>query len=733
MKIKTKIITFFILLPIALAVGLFISWCLNAILTKSTPNFQDFNISEIFESLKADERFKKLTLIIEVVAVLGIAALLLMNRRETYESDTVTLTEKIKVPVPIGQGQHGAAWWLKKFDYPRVFALYKLKPEKLEAVNEDLTKIFTEKPKKKKIADINKKFPGGLVVNYEKHGKTEHIYYLSKDVHSLTIGATRSGKTRCLVIESIALTALSGESMLITDPKGELAAYCSDYLDKLGYEVICLDFKEPLKSSRYNFLQPIIDAVNSDDTSKAVKLVWDLTSSLVEKSKNGERIWTNGEMSVTAGAIMSVVFDNKKNPEFQNLTNVYSFILYMCQSVTEELPDGRERRFMPINDYLKKLPEQHPAKEIFGVAQIAPERTRGSFFTSALTTLQLFTDKNIYSMTNTSDFILAETGSKKRAIFIILPDETDTYYSLASLFVYQHYVALTQTADKRGGRLEKRVNFWLDEFGNFTVIPAFSNMLTVAGGRGIRFNLFVQDLAQIEKKYGREDSRTIAGNCHCWVYLATEDSETTQRISKKLGNYTTSSFSRSSSYSKNANSNSSNSMNLLARPLLTEDEVGLIERPHVVIMYSRNRPALMKLPDLSKWQFNQALGLGDEAHNTKVRESRNNARFSRSSEDKKLWGIWYKFGIQKPPDDIAETTAPAITQTPINTEQTNDDKLKSDEFPEQESPVISEESNGTSRIMDIAKNEIFASSNGNNSNETQTLTYDERKIYYEQT
>jgi DNA segregation ATPase FtsK/SpoIIIE-like protein len=54
---------------------------------------------------------------------------------------------------------------------------------------------------------------GGLVIGYEKRGKAEEIYYLGDDVHSLTIGATRSGKSRCIVLQSIAYTALAGESI----------------------------------------------------------------------------------------------------------------------------------------------------------------------------------------------------------------------------------------------------------------------------------------------------------------------------------------------------------------------------------------------------------------------------------------------------------------------------------------------------------------------------------------
>lgn len=478
------------------------------------------------------------------------------------------------------------------------------------------------------------------MVGYGKRGQCEEIYYLADDVHSLTIGATRSGKSRCIVLQSIAYTALSAESMVVNDPKGELAAYCTPYLKRLDYEVIRLDFKSPLKSSRYNFLQPVIDAVNRGDNAKAVDLVWDITSSLVPSDEKGERIWNDGQASVIAGAIMSVVFDNKNQPQYQNLTNVYHFILNMCKT------EGND---MLINKYIKEIPDSHPAKGLFGIAQIAPSRTRGSFFTAALTTLRLFTNKNIYAQTSASDFVLADTGSRKRVIFIILPDEKITFYSLASLFVYQHYVALTEAADERGGRLKVRVNFLLDEFGNFTEIPAFSNLLTVGGGRGMRFNLFVQSISQIEHKYGREQTQTILDNCHAWIYLKTANVDTATQITKKLGQYTTSSYSKSSSYNSSGASsgNVSNSMNLIARPLLTEDEILRIERPYALVMLAGHYPAVMRLPDVSQWRFNTALGLGDPEHNRKLREAREKAREARAPVPVELWGVWERYSKKK--------------------------------------------------------------------------------------
>ena len=456
------------------------------------------------------------------------------------------------------------------------------------------------------------------------------MYYVGEDSHVLCIGATRSGKSRCIVLPSIALQALSGENIVCSDPKGELYQYSYPFLQRLGYEVIALDFKNPLKSSRYNYLQGVIDAVNAGDAARASDEAWDMTQALVGDSKNSESIWMNGEKAVIGASILSVVYDNQNYPEYQNLTNVYYFLANMCKPVKKDIP---------MNKFMKDLPDEHPAKALMGIAEVAPEKTRSSFFTSALTTLRLFTSPLIYSMTCTCDFNIMDT-EKKRAIFIILPDEKSTYYSLASLFVNQLYEKLVHCADNRGGRLERRINFNLDEFGNFTRIPDFDKKLTVGGGRGCRFNLFLQSLSQLEEVYGREVSKTIQGNCHTWLYLQADDLDTLETISKKLGNYTVMAGSQSSSSGQS--SSSSASYSLMSRALLTVDEVKLISRPYTLVT-SRENPAMMKAPDIAKTPFNALFGLGDPEHNRKLREERENRREVRSVCDMKLWGIWKEY------------------------------------------------------------------------------------------
>lgn len=561
-----------------------------------------------FSEIVVDKQLLLLFFLVYLLVEVMIFMLFGLNGRNNFRSGTVSITDKLKTPEIMGQGQHGTARWLTKREFKKVF-------------------------KCNTLSDTNTTFnSGGIIVGYEKNKKNENIYYIDDNIHSLVVGATRSGKTRSIVLQTVGNLGLAGESMIISDPKAEIFHYTSKFLEDLGYEIITLDFKNPTKSTRYNFLQPVIDAVNREDYRKAEEYAWDITQSLVgnEDSKM-EKIWRDGEMSVIAGAIMSVVFDNREHPEYQNLTNVFSFISEMCKTVGQQ---------MPINKYIENLPPEHPASTIFNIARIAPEKTRGSFFTSALTTLRLFTSKSIYGMTCKSDFSLKQAGEKKTVTYIILPDEKTTYYSLASLFVYQNYVSLVESADDRGGELKVRVNYILDEFGNFTTIPAFSNMLTVAGGRRIRFNLFLQSFSQLENKYGKDIAENIRDNCQTWIYLKTASNETASIIAKKLGSYTTSSYSRSSSYSKYQNGSNSESMNLISRNLLTEDEILRIERPYVLIIQTGIFPIITKLPDISKWRFNTLFGMGDQEHNRKLRFEREGKRPIKEIEDIKLWGIW---------------------------------------------------------------------------------------------
>jgi len=700
MTLKEKLILSSIIMLAGTVFSLFFTAALHGLLSRQYEALTLIPFFECVAGLFGERQQLLMFLSFEGFIALCCMLFFIQNNRP-YQSELINVTEDIQTPAPVGQYQHGSARWLKEKEKAKVFDMYVIDPsnsviseliatgyDNLEFLKEtetddgeteaadqppiDAPPPVSIKPKPKEEQDDNfetvenpfapaelkepapQKEPagkeasptpaepkkdryrslkeGGIVIGMTKEGNREHIYFLPDDTHTLTIGATRSGKTRTLVIQSICLLGLAGESLVISDPKAELYEYTSEFLSKLGYDVICLDFKHPEKSSRYNLLQPIIDAVNQNDMEKAEMYAWDITNILVGDNVSNEKIWENGEKSTIAAAILCVVVDNAKRPVYQNLTNVYWFIAEMSKSVGGKTP---------MQEYVKKLKQGHPARALLSISDVAPSRTKGSFYTSALTTLRLFTSKSVYSITHKSDYNIAEIGRKKQALYFILPDEKTTYYPIASLMVSQLYELLVRQSDERGGRLENRVNLILDEFGNFTKLNDFTNKLTVGGGRGMRFNLFLQSFEQLTEKYNKETASIVKSNCQTWVYLQADDKETLQDICEKLGKYTTSAYQLSSQHGKHVNPSSSHSISLVARDLLTTDEIRRVSRPNQIVV-SRSHPAMMHSPDLSQWYFNKMLGLGDKEHNRRVREERQAKRpvLSKFEGEIPLWNIW---------------------------------------------------------------------------------------------
>ncbi|MGN0679256.1 MAG: VirD4-like conjugal transfer protein, CD1115 family [Oscillospiraceae bacterium] len=618
-----------------------LSQMLHDSITYGTITVSLANIPAVLGSIFSNENQLKLFLLLECfVLMLSILYYVLANR--TYQADTYKVTDEISVPVPYGQGQHGTAWFMSEKEKKRYFQSIEISPD-----NQLIAKLTTLGKQRYAAIEKGEQYTvnetideilcenGGIVIEKSKSALTERLACITDDVHTLTIGATRCGKSRCLVLQSICVLALTGEGIVVNDPKGELYHYTHNMLETLGYTVRVIDFNAPKKSDRYNPLQMIINAVNEGRIDDAQTYTWDFVTFLVEKNDHSEPIWTNGEMAVIAAAVMCVVYDNKEHPEYQNLTNVYGFIANMCKTVN---------KVMPIDEYMRKLPDSHPAKSLMAIAKIAPDRMGGSFYTSALTTLRLFVTNDMYSMTRESEFSLDDVGKKpKQALFFILPDQKATYYPIVTLLVSQQYEQLVTYAKTRGNRLPYRVNFILDEFGNFAAINDFQIKMTVAGGYGIRWNLFLQDFNQLIDKYGQDVAKIIEGNCHYWIYLHSQDNDTNEQISKSLGKYTTSSYSLGGTTQKYAAPSSTTNIQLCERNLLNSDEIMKIKRPYQLVM-SAYPPAVMRSPDISEWRFNTMLGLGSKQHNAKLIELDENSRRERGgmATQQKLWKPWEK-------------------------------------------------------------------------------------------
>lgn len=519
------------------------------------------------------------------------------------EIDTVTVAGKIVLPVQAGSGQFGRAWFLNDEEKKDIF----------ECTSEH--KKFTK---------------AGLIIG--KIGKTICSFV---DVgHVLIVASTRSGKTRRIILTSMWRNAIAGVSGLVTDVKGEIYAYTHKFFESLGFRIIVFDLRDPECSMHHNFMNEIVEEVKKGNYSKAQDRTWDLVSVLVGEPK-GEPLWNNGEASAIAASVLIVAFDAPE--EFKNLTNVYYFLAYMGQ----ENEDGK----VPLNEYVAKLSDTHPAKSVYSIAKIAPLRTRGSFYTSALATLKEFNSWSIADMTSKSDYKLSELDSQKTMIYIILPDEKDTRYNIASLYIKQVYESLVEQANEKGGELDHQFINYLEELGNVAKLPKLGSMLSAGGGRGILNYMVIQSYQQLEKNY-EKDYQNILDNCNLTIYLRSPSERTHKSVSERCGNYTVqvnNAGSSSKPHMFNVFDSTNDGSSLTGRKLLMPEEVGKIEAPYALLLKEGKNPGIMYAPDLTEYKANKDFGLGNQEHNKKRRLKENKERERREIKAPKLWGIWNQY------------------------------------------------------------------------------------------
>lgn len=513
-------------------------------------------------------------------------------------------------PEPAGDGQHGTSRWQNK-----------------KEMDTSCNVWYTDNPIKK----------GGMIFGMEKSSETkEKVWYNDEDMHTLLIGATRSGKSRKIIIPSIWEIAKSGESMIIGDPKGELFITCKPYLEEEGYNVIALNLRDPLKGNQWNMLDLVNREVDAENIPKATEYAWSIANTIVNQtpSTSSEPIWKNGEQSTIAALVLLSALESQF--KFQrHMTTAYYLLAEYGQPLEDET--------IPLLEYIKSLPVKHPAKAAFATASIAPYKTRASFFTSALADLRLFSDPTISDMTSKQDHDLEKIGIDKTAVFLIVPDEDKTRNVLATIYIDQVYQAMVGLANKRGGRIPRRVNMILDEFGNLPPIPDFDSKLTVAGGRGVRFCLAIQDVTQLKKLYDK-NAQTITGNCHNWIYIKTADFETATLISNKTGKYTVETDSLNHQVQSKGSNSSSMGLSTIGRALLMPDEV-LRWNPNLsLILPISDFPARYSLPDLSLWNANKDLGFvmtgnieADKESNRLIIEKRWAELYERSLQEVSVW------------------------------------------------------------------------------------------------
>ena len=353
----------------------------------------------------------------------------------------------------------------------------------------------------------------------------DECYVDNTNFHNLVIGTTGSGKTECVILPMVKLLAKKRESMIITDPKGEIYEKTGRLLKARGYNIIVLNFRNPQRGNCWNPLDLPYELYKSGNKDKATELVDDLAANMLHEEKTDDAFWGNTAGDYFAGLVESLFEDGK--PGEININSV----AYM-DSVGEEKVEGVQA----LKEYMNSKDKTSSIYGNLSGTVNAPSETKGSIVSMFKQKLKIFTTReNLSEMLSRSDFNMGDIGRKPTAVFIIVHDEKNTYHALTTIFVKQCYEKLIDVAFENGGKLPVRTNFLLDEFANMPQLKDVTSMITAARSRQIRLTFIIQNFAQLNQVYGKEIAETIKGNCGNLVYLLTTELQALEEISKMCG------------------------------------------------------------------------------------------------------------------------------------------------------------------------------------------------------
>ncbi|MBR2261765.1 MAG: type IV secretory system conjugative DNA transfer family protein [Paludibacteraceae bacterium] len=414
-------------------------------------------------------------------------------------------------------------------------------------------------------------------------------YVDASDSHSLIIGSSGSKKTRLFILPSILSLAKAGESMVITDPKAELYERTSGYLKKKGYKVYCVNFRDESVNNAWNPLEAPLKFFKRGKFDVSVGLLNDFATISIPKDTRGiDPFWDDSARSGFMGLLLILFILAEDETE----VNIRS-LLRLRATVFNNKADG---------DFaLKKIIECAGVDSLVTTylsgLSIAPEKTYSSILSTLDNHLMKFVIRpSLTDMLCHNDIKFSDIGQEKTAIFLVMPDEKETYHGLISIFIQQCYESLIFEAQKCEKRaLPIRVNFLLDEFSSLPQIKEFPSMIAAARSRNIRFNIVVQSEKQLRSRYS-EEADTIKGNCNNWIYLYSREYPTLVEISNLCGAQKS------------------------GKPLVTTSRLQRLDKDkgEVLIMHGRKYPFMSFLKDINEYDHDKPSkpyhekGSGDE-------------------------------------------------------------------------------------------------------------------------
>lgn len=407
----------------------------------------------------------------------------------------------------------------------------------------------------------------------------------------ILIGPPGSGKSFGYVRTAVFQSIVRGESVVVTDPKGEIHNDMRKLLESRGYKVKVFNLINLDLSNAWDCVQEIYDPItgNIDDQRVITFCKTVIANTGGGANSKGDPFWESSEENlfrvavsycayirekslieiyerrakelltqlpyITQGDEQSLI-EIVKNPE-SAMVDRRRVVEYLAHSfygdeegdrkLSEWEEDAPTCNISDIYDALlhndldkweanfKYVPLSHPAASAWAVFKGMGERVQPNIVGGLNTRLQLFMTYKVRRVISNDDIRLANLGAEKTALFLIISDDNASMQLLSSLLLSFLFKDLKEAFDAVGGEGRIPVNVVADELANTGVWPNFEKTIATARSRKIAVSLILQSLPQLTQLYGEENAETIIGCCNTMLVLGCNDKYTAEYISDKSG------------------------------------------------------------------------------------------------------------------------------------------------------------------------------------------------------
>lgn len=424
--------------------------------------------------------------------------------------------------------------------------------------------------------------------------------------HLVLVGRPGCGKSRYYF--KVNLLNADGETLIVTDPKGELVRDCGMSLVNLGYDIRVLNLVDKSKSDHFNplmYIKKINKTIDNsletqewiaeDDVMTLINTIMLNTKSETIESNTGDPFWEKAEM-VFLQAIIYYIISNYEDKD-KNFKTVLQLI-----RLAEPDKEGNSTLSRMFDVWEKKEPDNIGVKQWkhFKVSASSP-KMMSTIIMTASARLAPFNISEIESMTIDDTMELNRIGGKgnegKIAYFIINSPNDSTFNFIASILYTQIFSIIDANASNNNGSLATPCQIYCDEWAQLGVIPRYLENLAYVRGLNCGITTCLQSLSQLKKVY-KDNWETALDCCDYILFMGSRSKETLEYFSSMLGKKTWYKKSSGRTYSKQGSS--SYNWDIVGRELAFVDELARMENGHGILLVAGMRPFYSKLYDLTK-------------------------------------------------------------------------------------------------------------------------------------